>query len=267
VGAEPALKHARIIEFNASDTRIQPGTQVHLCYSIADAEQAFLNKRPVPIQRNCVDFSPRSSTDYVLTAVGEDKQPETRTIKVEVSEGSTNPSGPAVRITRFIAKRATFKGMQLCYTIENAVSANIEPEFGTVKKPSQDCLALRVTEPTTYTLTARGRDGQTDQKTYLYTPPEPVKEMPIRIISFSPETQTINSGASARICYSTLGEGTAQISPEPGSVPPSILGLRRCVTVSPRESTGYTLTVTSSEGKQDRRSVRVIVQHPGSVIQ
>ena len=254
-------KHARIIRFDASDTQIKAGTPVRLCYAIADAEHTTLNGRDVPVENDCSEVTLRRSTEFVLTAVGEDKRPVSRTVSVEVSAESDNPQ-PAVRITRFVTKRAVLRGMQLCYTIENAVSASIDPEFGPLRKLTEDCRTLRATEPTTYTLTARGQDGKTDQKSVRYTPPEPVKETPIRIISFTPATQTINAGAPAKICYSTLGEGTAQISPAPGGVQPSILGIRRCVTVSPRESSVYTLTVTGPQGQQDSRRVTVTVKGP-----
>lgn len=259
VADQPPPKHARIINFSASETRIKSGTSVRLCYVIADAEQATLNRRDVPRENDCSEVTLKRSTDFVLTAVGDDKKPVSRTVSVEVL--ADNPQ-PSVRITRFIVKKAVLRGMQLCYTIENAVSASIDPEFGSLRKLTDDCRPLRATEPTTYTLTARGQDGQTDQKSVRYIPPEPVKETPIRIVAFTPETQTINAGASAKICYSTLGEGTAQISPAPGRVQPSILGIRRCVTVSPRQSTVYTLTVTGPQGQQESRRVTVTIKGP-----
>jgi hypothetical protein len=264
--AAPPPKHARILDFNASERRIKAGTSVRLCYEIADAESASLSppRREVPVGKNCVDDSPRRSITYVLTAVGEDRQPESRRVNVEVP-GS---DGTQVRITRFEIRPTTASGTQLCYAVENARSARIEPDFGELGNLTADCPRIRSLEPRTYTLIATGADGQTDRRSVDYRPPQlsrPVGNIPsqlptpaaIKITSFTPATQTIKKGAATKICYRTFGEGTAHISPQPGRVPPSIL--RRCLTVFPQETTVYTLTVTDPQGQQDSRAITIRV--------
>lgn len=258
-------KHARIIDFNPSETRIKAGASVRLCYVIADAQHASLApiSREVPAEKDCISDSPKRSTRYVLRAVGEDQQAVSRAVTVEVEEPDRPPP---VRITRLEIKRTILRGMQICYAVENAVSANIDPEFGAVKLPA-DCRTIKSTDPKTFTLLARDANGNSDQRSVNYTPREQPQETPIRIKSFTPATQVINLGARAKICYSTDGNGTAEISPEPGTVSPSILGIQRCVNVSPKESTVYTLTVTDPQGQKDSRRVTVRVQKPGIVIQ
>jgi hypothetical protein len=129
-----------------------------------------------------------------------------------------------------------------------------------------ECKAFRATKATTYTLSARDANGGSDQRSVDYTPPEPTV-IPIRIISFEPDTQTVATGAPAKICYRTFGEGTAQISPEPGDVKPGILGFdNHCVRVSPRESTVYTLTVIRPDGGRESKRISVRVQNPVDVI-
>ena len=256
-------KHPRVLFFEASPTRIKAGESVRLCYGVTDAERVLVRpiQREVPaLEKNCFDESPKSSLTYTLIAVGTNRQTDRRDVSVEV-EADRVPEEPQVRITRFEINPTILHGTQLCYAVENARSARIEPDFGELRTLPAGCPRLKSLEQRTYTLIATGQDGNTDQRSVTYTPPEPP---PIRITSFSPATQTINAGASANICYSTLGEGTAEISPQPGSVPPSLL--KRCVTVSPKESTVYTLTVTGSRGQQDSRSVTVNVQKQGIVI-
>jgi hypothetical protein len=255
VSDKPPLKHARIIDFDASETRIRAGASVRLCYSIADAEQAFLGppRRDVSNGKNCIDDSPRKSIRYVLTAVGEDRQPETRAINVEVAERENTPS---VRITRLEIKRSALHGFQVCYAVENAVSANIDPQFGTVKLPG-DCKTFRSTRPITFTLSARDANGGSDRRSVDYQPPEEPKPMPIHILKFWTTTPSIAIGAQARICHSIVGEGRAQISPLIGAVNPS---LRDCNTVALRESTTFTLTVTGAEGQRESKTVTVNVQ-------
>jgi len=105
-----------------------------------------------------------------------------------------------------------------------------------------------------------------ESKSVEYTPPPPptpTAPTPIHITKFSPAEQTINSGAQAKICYSTSGEGSAQISPEVGSVAPSIFGEQHCKTVKPKQTTVYMLTVRSREGQTESREVRVNVKQPG----
>ena len=252
---EPKLKQARILFFDVSSSRIKRGEPVHLCYGVAEATTtrisplrgAFPNS-----EKYCVDQSPRDSTVYVLSATGEDRQSVTREVTVEVEE--EEPVTLPVRIKRFEINPTWAHGIQLCYELENAQSASIEPGFGNLRNLTKDRPKLGSRTEQTYTLTATGADGNTIQKQVTYTPP---KEMPIRIMSFSPATQTIKLGTQAKICYSAIGAGTAEITPEPGSVPSPTF--KNCVWVAPKNTTEYTLTVTGPGGEKENRKVTVNV--------
>lgn len=264
VEVEPqALKHARILFFEARPNRIQRSGSVRLCYGVADAIRAGIApiKNDIALaEKECLTDSPEKSTRYVLRAMGEDQQTETREATVEVAQ----PELPSVRITRFEINPTVVHGTQLCYALENARSARIDPDFGELSNLANGCPKLKSIETRTYTLTATGQDGKAQQRSVQYTPPEPPKEIPIRITSFSPPTQTIKQGGQAKLCYSTFGEGSAQISPQVGGVPPSLL--KRCVVVSPRENTVYTLTVTGSNRQTDSRRAIVKVEKQGGTI-
>ena len=268
---EPPQKHARINFFEASETSIKAGASVSLCYGVSDAVRVSIHpvrKRLQPSEKNCVDDSPKQSQTYTLNAVGEDGHTESRDVTVEVSGeqgGNSNQSGsgqsqqPPPLITRLEIKKRRLGAMQLCYAVENASAARVEPDFGDVKLPGQ-CMDINANEPRTYTLTATGFDGQTKSESIEYTPPPKPQPIPIRINEFTPAEQTIGPGAKTKICYSTFGEGSAQISPEVGSVMPSIFGEQHCKMVAPKQTTVYTLTVRSREGQPDSRQVRVIVR-------
>lgn len=74
----------------------------------------------------------------------------------------------------------------------------------------------------------------------------------------------MKAGGVARICYrTTAGEGTAQISPEPGIVPPAVLKAN-CVRVTPQQTTEYTLTVGRGNEKESRKVI-VIVNRGGGI--
>jgi hypothetical protein len=260
---EAPRKHARIIFFDATPTRIRPGATVRVCYGVADAVRAGiapLKNDIALVEKACLNDSPEKSTRYILRAMGEDKQTVTQEVQVEVVQ----PELPPLRITRFEINPTVVHGTQLCYALENARSARIDPDVGELNNLTNGCPKLKSLQARTYTLTATGQDGKTQQRSVQYTPPEPPKEIPIKIISFSPATQTIKQGAQAKICYSTFGEGTAQISPQVGGVPPSLL--KRCVVVSPKENTVYTLTVTSSNKQTDSRKITVNVEQKQGTI-
>ncbi len=259
---EPKLKHAVIGFFDASSTRIKPGESVSLCYAVADAKTITISpfQREFPnSEKNCIEDTPRRSTTYVLRATGEDGQTETRQDRVELEE----VEAPPVKITRFELNPTMVHGTQLCYAVENARSARIDPDFGELSKLPSDCPRLKSLKAATYTLIATGADGTSVRKSVTYTPPEPT-EIPIRILSFTPETQTIKPGAQAKICYSTFGEGSAQIS-EVGTVTPT--PFKRCIPVTPRKTTVYTLTVKSPKGQTESRTVTVKVEQPTILFQ
>ena len=255
VNEPPKLRHARILSFDVSPLQIKRGGSVRLCYNVVDAVRGSIAPigRDLSVAVGCIDDSPQKSTRYILRVIGEDQQVESKEVAVEVE-----PDVPPVEITRFEINPTVLHGTQLCYALKNAKSARIEPDFGELSNLTRDCPKLKSLKEQTYTLTATGHDGRSIQKTAPYTPPEP---LPIRIISFSPTTQTIKQGAQARICYVTFGEGTAQISPQPGLVTPSVL--ERCVQVTPTKNTTYELIVTRRDGQQDRRRVVVNVQPAG----
>ena len=260
---EPKLKHAQILFFKVSESRIKRGASVQLCYGVADAATTTISPfgREFPsVSQHCFDHTPRESITYTLSTKGEDQQTLTAFQSVEVEKP---PPAPPVKITRFEINPTFVHGTQLCYALENARSARIDPAIGELQNLTAGCPKLPSLRQQTYTLTATGFDGNTITDTETYTPPPPPV---MKIASFTPATQTIKPGGQARICYlTTLGEGTAEISPQVGRVPPAVFA-RNCVTVSPSETTDYTLTVGRGNEK-DSRKVKVIVDKGGVIFQ
>ncbi|HEX7332134.1 MAG TPA: hypothetical protein VF290_11590 [Pyrinomonadaceae bacterium] len=260
-------KHARILFFDALSTRIKRGEPARLCYGVADANTTTISplRREFPsVDKHCFEHAPRESTTYVLKATGEDNQTESRELSVVVESPAAPPPPPPVRITRFEINPTIVHGTQLCYALENARSARIEPGIGTLQNLTADCPRLPSRREETYTLTAIGEDGKTATRQVTYTPP-PKPQLPaMRIVSFTPLRQTMKAGGEARICYrTTAGEGTAQISPQPGIVPPAVFKAN-CVRVVPQQTTEYTLTVGRGNEKESRK-VTVIVDQGGVI--
>jgi hypothetical protein len=261
------------LEFTANPQEITAPNGASLCYQASRASSLSIDHGvgdvPMPPagESICANVHPNETTTYTLSATGSFNRTADRRVTVSVTTPPVvvpePPRIPPVRITAFEVK--TNRGRsQLCSSVENAISASIDNGVGSVKLPSE-CRPLRATKPTTFTLSARDANGGSDQRSVNYTPPEPTV-IPISIISFEPDTQTVRPSGPAKICYRTFGVGTAQISPAPGDVTPGIIGEKHCVTVSPRESTVYTLTVTRPQGGQDSRRINVRVQNPVDVI-
>jgi hypothetical protein len=267
VDEPPPLKHARILFFKASSQKIKQGETIELCYGVADANTTAISPpgREVPsVENNCIKQRPRESGTYTLKTTGEDNKTETQELRVVVEEPPVEEPSPKppVRITRFEVKSRIFGSPQLCYALQNARRARIEPGIGDLNNLTNGCPNIPTRDRQTYTLTATGADGKSDTRSITFTPPEPPKPLPIGIISFSGPSRPIKPRSEARLCYSTLGEGTAAITPQPGRVQPSI---RNCVTVSPARTTEYTLTVTTPQGEKKSKSLTVTVE--GQVIQ
>lgn len=264
VDEPPPLKHARILFFKASSQQINQGETIELCYGVADANTTAISPpgREVPsVENNCIKHRPRESGTYTLKTTGEDNKTETQELRVVVAEPPVEEQPkPPVRITRFEVKRRIFGSPQLCYALQNARSARIEPGIGELNNLTNGCPNIPSRDQQTYTLTATGADGKTDTRTITFTPPEPT-QLPIGIISFSGPSRPIKPRSEARLCYSTLGEGTAAITPQPGRVQPSI---KNCVTVFPDKTQEYTLTVTTPQGEKKSKKITVTVE--GQVI-
>jgi hypothetical protein len=262
------------LEFTANPPEITTPNGASLCYQASRASSLSIDHGvgdvPMPPAGEivCAKVHPNETTTYTLSAMGSFNRTADRRVTVSVTTPPVvvpePPRIPPVRITAFEIKTDHGRS-QLCYSVENALNAGIDHGVGAMKLPSE-CRTFRATKPTTFTLSARDANGGSDQRSLDYTPPEP-KVIPISIISFEPDTQTVAPGAAAKICYRTFGVGTAQISPEPGDVTPGILGFdNHCVRVSPRESTVYTLTVIRPDGGRDSKKVSVKVQNPVDLI-
>lgn len=262
----PEPKHARILFFDVSPSRIKHGQRVRLCYGVADANRTIVSPLPGEFPNSgehCFNHAPRESITYILKTTGEDGQTERREASVAVEKPAeptepTEPTAPPVRITRFEINPTMVHGTQLCYALENARSAFIDPGIGALQNLTRDCPKLPSLERQTYTLSATGADGKKVTRSVTYTPPPPPKPLPISIVSFSGPQQPIKPGAEAKLCYRTLGEGTAKILPMPGAVTPSLL--RKCVSVFPEKTMIYELIVTGPQGQTSSRRVTVTVE-------
>jgi hypothetical protein len=80
-------------------------------------------------------------------------------------------------------------------------------------------------------------------------------ELAIRGLYISP--RSIHPGESAQLCYDVANAKTVTLDPPAGEVWPSH---SRCVNVSPRKTTTYTLTIQDAAGKSVSQSVELPVR-------
>lgn len=79
-------------------------------------------------------------------------------------------------------------------------------------------------------------------------------ELAIRAFYVSPTV--IRRGATAQVCYDVANAKTVTLEPPAGEVWPSH---NRCLDISPKQTTKYTLTITSAAGKSASQTVELQV--------
>ena len=78
------------------------------------------------------------------------------------------------------------------------------------------------------------------------------------ILSYSADPVTIEAGEKSSLCYSASNAKTLKIEPQPEE--PVWPAFNRCVHVSPRQSTIYTLTIEDGAGHTKTATVEVRVR-------
>ncbi len=168
-------------------------------------------------------------------------------------------SPAAVRIISYSAQPATIQFGQtatLAWVVENATSVTISPGVGSVD-PHTGSVSVTPTQTTTYTLTATGATGtiNASQTVTITGAGNP------QIIRFEANPLSIQPGQNTTLSWTTTGASTVAITPGVGNVAPN-----GSTTVTPAQTTTYTLTATSSDGHAVSAPVTVIVA-PGTIPQ
>lgn len=78
------------------------------------------------------------------------------------------------------------------------------------------------------------------------------------ILSYSADPATIQAGEQSELCYSVSNAKTVKIDPAPED--PTWPAFQRCVHVSPRKTTKYTITIEDASGHTQSAEVEVRVR-------
>lgn len=80
----------------------------------------------------------------------------------------------------------------------------------------------------------------------------------VTVLNFNITPAAMNKGDKGSLCYGVSNAKTVEIEPKPDdAVWPS---LARCVAVSPKKTTTYTITAKAEDGKSATKDVTIIVQ-------
>jgi len=233
---------ASITSFVASPANITAGASVNLVGVFANGTGIITPGNVAVNSGSVVTVSPITTTIYTLTVTPASGAAVTQTVTVTVA-----PAPPS--ITSFVANPATIIAGGT--TTLTAVFANgagvITP--GNLAVTSGTPVSVSPTTTTTYTLTVTPTSGTAVTQTATVT----VTPAPPSITSFVANPATIAAGGSATL--------TAVFANGAGVITPGNLAVTSGtgITVSPRATTIYTLTVTPATGTAITQSATVTV--------
>lgn len=79
----------------------------------------------------------------------------------------------------------------------------------------------------------------------------------VTILNLSLSENAIHRGDTAQLCYGVSNAKTVSVNPHVGEVWPSMY---RCVDVSPRTDTTYTLTASDGKGHSESKAIQIKVE-------
>jgi NB-ARC domain len=164
----PPAAEPRVLRFTAFPDVIAQGESLGLCYEVVNGTGVRIDPdvgEVDPRRRNCVRVAPAETTTYMLTVqtAGGESVRQTVLVRVGLSgrtAASTSDRASVLIFTPRPGSISTGAPTALCYAVNGALHARIEPGVGDVS-PSSALTCLRVTpsRTTTYELTALGRDS------------------------------------------------------------------------------------------------------------
>jgi hypothetical protein len=230
---------AQILRFAASPSTITAGGQSTLSWTTSNATTVSISQGIGTVAANgSTTVSPATTTTYTISATGADGNTVTAAATVTVGTGGTT-----AQILRFVASPSTIgAGAQstLSWTTSNATTISISPGIGTVAANGSTTVSPAVT--TTYTISATGADGKTVTSPVTVT----VSGSAIpQIVAFLATPQNLSPGQSTQICWQVTGATSISITPGVGNN----LNANACATVTPANTTTYTLTAINAVGQ------------------
>ena len=234
------LTAASVVRFDATPSTITAGQSSQLTWVVQGASSVSIDNGVGNVAlTGSTTVTPATTTTYTLTAVapaGNVMVSATVTVN-PASVGAGNP-----QIIRFEASpRSVSPGQQstLSWTTSGASTVSIS---GVGAVTLNGSTTVSPAQTTTYTLSATSSDGKT--VTAPVTVTVSTGTVP-QIVVFVVTPNTIDSGGSAKLCWQVVGATSITVLPGIGSN----LNANDCATVSPTNTTTYTLTATNATGQ------------------
>jgi YD repeat-containing protein len=244
------------VSLSADPMSIDYGASSTLSWSATNATSCTIDHGVGPVnppEGGTVPVSPLETTTYTITAEGPGG-----TITATVTVTVIPPPAPTVLITADSMSIDYGDSSTLSWSSTNAVSCAIQPEVGTGNPlPPVGTATVSPLETTTYTITATNLAGATAtaEVTVTVLPP------PAPTVQLSADPTSIDYGASSTLTWSATNAVSCTIDHGVGEVTPPTGG---AVTVSPLETTTYTITATNLAGATATAEVTVTVAPPSA---
>jgi uncharacterized cupredoxin-like copper-binding protein len=227
-----------VVQFSAAPASITAGQSSTLNWVIQNATSATITPTlgSVNASSGTSSVTPSVTTTYTLTATGPGG-----TVNATVTVTVGTPAVVNPQIIRFEANPVTIApGQQstLSWTTTGATTVSIS---GLGSEPLNGSATVQPAQTTTYTLTATNSSGQVTAPVTVTVAPGSIPQ----VVVFVANPQTINSGQSTQLCWQVNGATSISITPGVGSN----LNANACATVSPQQTTTYTLTASNATGQ------------------
>ena len=234
-----------IDSFSASSTTITEGQSTKLSWTTTDATSVAISvisgSLPVDGSRN---VSPTVTTTYTLTAGGASGcTSATATVTITVNLLPPTASLSADPEELFNSGDA----VTLTWSTTRATSASIDEGVGSVTPVADGSTTVYPDTTTTYTLTATGPGGSSTDTATVYT----VDFQRSLTATLTADSTSITVGDSTTLRWTTEGADSASLSQDVGANIGAVAETELAAgsrSVSPTETTKYTITATKGEG-------------------
>jgi hypothetical protein len=165
----PASDPPKILAFYPREAIVTQGGATVLCYGVSNAKSVRVDP-PVdgvsPSLTRCVEIRPKGETTYTLTAEGSDGQTVSQSATVRI--GADTATLPQISSFKIDGKTKDYTGktiFTLSFAAQNAAEVSISPAvFPTLHGAPSGTFSVIPDKTTTYTLSAKGKNGHTVQK-------------------------------------------------------------------------------------------------------
>jgi hypothetical protein len=142
----------------------------------------------------------------------------------------------------------------LCYGVESAVSVTLDPGNESLSPALAKCIEKVPTSDTTYTLTVKGKDGQTHTRTLAIT----TGIAAMKFLDLMVNAPQVKAGEMVSFCFKA--QGAVAVSGGPGKFQKGGQPNGDCLVDQPTKTTAYEITIRGAGNQVDteRMSVKVI---------